>query len=291
MKCRWYSDKRALAAYWKMGEDPRLSLYVHDLTDGKSVRLYDAPFFSFAWEDDILVGSDRIGYQNESCVVVFDKGTLALLDQEVMGEVRKVFSDDLRSVAHIRPDELAISAGSEQMSRFSLTANPTLRWSADAQQAAFIGESRRVLHLLDLRLQQCHTLRVGEDIPLPNGFTDLMYVWFLDNDDFILVEALCENGWALIFVSRTPERKSFMLQVSGECAVLSCSGSLVLYYHEDSATRTQELVSLDYLRETRKTVFTTKASITCADFSPDGSRILIGTYDTDHGNKLLILNQ
>jgi|GEM_PF-3517604 len=287
-KCAWYTDDEALLALWLFGEEPRLLLARCDMHTGRVQQNFDAPF-TMDWEDDLLVAPDLLGYQNALNTVTFDRGDLTPAARyAAQGDNIQMRSDDLRYVAEIAPDDLTITgAQSPNPIVCQLSANATLRWSADGASAVCISSDRTAVHLLDLASGTHRTLLVGKDIPMPGGFVELMYCRLLP-DGKLLLDAAGEQDAPLILLDIADPGQVHVVAGQGEMTTLADAGSTALYCLRDRSGGLQQLFALDCMTRETSLIFETASEILCASFSADDTRVLIGLYSGVTGNSLVV---
>ncbi len=281
-KCRCYDDSNVLLAFKKPGEDPYLKLFSYNMDMNTSDLLYDGPF-SVDYGDSILLNDQQIGYQNFEKAIIYDRKSKSLIKEFTKPDADKFicYSPDMKYLAEVCADGLYITDNNSSEKKKiddTSTSYASLTWANDSSKLLYITDQRSNISMIDINSMRKRTLYGGKDFKNPDGLVELSWCRYLPNNSDILVIMLCENNDAFAVLNSSRNYESNIIPENGHFTTMAVSDHLILYGLDENNSKEYKLICYDYVNNTKNIIFSTTDCIVCADFSPEGNKIIFGTY-------------
>ncbi len=290
-KSFWYSDDTIIFAFEQPGEKEFLKLLFYNTDTNKEELMYEEQVL-VQNTDSFMENAEEIGYQNEEKVLFFNKDTLQLSSEYAKPNTVKYiqFSPDMKYLAQIEDSGLYI-LNRDLDNKILLNNNEDkyigLNWADDNSKLLYIDNSYSDVNIIDINSKTKTIIQGDKDFKYPDNIVDLLSCRLLPNSNDVLVNMLCENGNSLAVLYNDKNYESTIIAEDGENTVLDVNNSVILYSINKNSSNENQLVHYDYANENKKVINSTSDYIICADISPDGNRVVVGTYKS--GNSKLYI--
>jgi len=279
----WYDDNNILLAFDNMGQEQYLKLFSFNIEQKTSTLLYDG-FLAVNYSDSILLTDQKIGYQNYERALIFDQNSMTLSEEipkpdKDLGGV--LYSPDMKFLAEIREDGLYVTDNASQSEKLVDSTSKTygsLSWADDDSKLLYISNQGSAVNIIDLDSNEKRTLVGGKDFENPDGIVELQHSRFLPNNSDFLVTVLCESNDAFVIFDSANGYQSKIISENGRITIMDATGELILYVLDVNDTEEWQLITYNYVTDSKTVIFSSNDTITSAGFSPTGKAIAFSTY-------------
>ncbi len=154
-----------------------------------------------------------------------------------------------------------------------------MAWSEDGARLAMVTEAGAGAAVWDLGADALSVYDAGRDPNTPDNWVDILRAWPTEGG-FLLVEYLCETGWALVIWDTARDAPSGRLEAAGDLTLLDLSGDTLLYAVQSEDGGAHTLNTYRCASKERKELDRSEAPYTAGCLDMRTGRPLVFRYDT-----------
>lgn len=288
-KSYWYSDDNIILAFEKPGENALSKILSFSISTNKEKIMYEGPF-RVAFTDSFVENAEQIGYQSAQTALFFDKDTQKFSSEYVIPDRKHhfIFSPDIKYLA-LREDSGLNVLDRDTNDKILLDNSGdnyiSLNWADDNSKLVYIDNNYSNIVIIDIDSKTKRILQGDVDFKYPDNFFELLSCYFLPNNNDVLVNFGVSS---LGILSKEKNYESTIIAEDREITVMDVKDSVILYATNKNPSNENKLVSYDYVSENKREVFSTSDFVICADISPDGNSVVVGTYNDGITNLYIV---
>jgi hypothetical protein len=201
-KCSWYEKNNILLTCESPGENIKSKIIIYNSEKEESYTIYEG-FFSIENTDSILINETSIGYETDIKALIFDRGNKKPIKEFIKPNDTQImrFSPNMEYAGQIKNNELFITNNNSLecsvVRDISINCS-SLLWSNDNSKLAIITNDYSDVCVINKNNLKKEKIIGGKDFKYPDKLVDLRNTEFLDLNNYLLIDCLCEYNDAFI---------------------------------------------------------------------------------------------